>query len=78
MQRIILLGRDDIFKVLVTNGADINAHGGHYGSLLHAAVQRGEEKIVQFLIENGASINVLNNSKESALHVAVQRGLRGW
>ena len=44
-------------KLLLENGADVNAKGGIFWNALHAASQRGEEAIVKLLLENGAEVN---------------------
>ncbi|KAF5335644.1 hypothetical protein D9758_017769 [Tetrapyrgos nigripes] len=50
-------GREEIVKLLVEKGADINAQGGQYGNALQAASYLGREEIVKLLVEKGADIN---------------------
>jgi ankyrin repeat protein len=44
-------------KLLLENGAEVNAEGGEYGNALQAASFRGNEAIVKLLLENGAEVN---------------------
>lgn len=51
-------GRSTTVKMLITRGADVNAHGNfHISSLLWAA-GRGYSEIVKDLIAHGAKVNV--------------------
>ena len=40
-------------KLLLENGAEVKAEGGHFGNALQAASFRGNETIVKLLLENG-------------------------
>jgi ankyrin repeat protein len=51
------LGLRTIVRVLLDAGADVNEHGGEYGSALHAASTHGYEDIVKILLDSGANIN---------------------
>jgi ankyrin repeat protein len=44
-----------VIKLLLENGADINARGGKHGSAIQAAWDRGHDKTVDFLIRRGAN-----------------------
>ena len=44
-------------KLLLDNGAEVNAEGGIYGNALQAASYSGKETIVKLLLENGAEVN---------------------
>jgi ankyrin repeat protein len=44
-------------KLLLENGAEVNAEGGEYGNALQAASFGGNEAIVKLLLENGAEVN---------------------
>ena len=50
-------GYEAMAKLLIENGADVNAQGGKYGNSLQAASYKGHEAIVKLLIENGADMN---------------------
>ncbi|KAJ3885553.1 hypothetical protein GG344DRAFT_70436 [Lentinula edodes] len=44
-------------KLLLENGADVNAYGGYYRNALQAAAGSQNEAIVKFLLEKGAEVN---------------------
>lgn len=47
----------DIMRLLISNGADPNAHGGTYGTPLKGAIQSRELESFQFMLDCGADIN---------------------
>lgn len=53
-----LLGLLDIVKQLHSDGLDVNAKGGRYGTALQAAAIKGHFDTVKFLIDNGADVSV--------------------
>ena len=57
-QHHIHKGYDEIARLLIENGGDINAQGGLYENALLATSYEGHEAIAKFLIENGADVNV--------------------
>ena len=59
-----------IVKVLLENGAEVNAIGGEYGNALQAASLRGDEVIVELLLENGAKVNAEGGRFGNALQAA--------
>jgi len=65
-------GSLDIVKMLITNGANVNAQVCGCTSLMYAAFY-GRELMVTFLIDNGANTNLQNLSGETALMWAVER-----
>ncbi|OCK96816.1 uncharacterized protein K441DRAFT_656827 [Cenococcum geophilum 1.58] len=44
-------------KYLLSQGADVNAQGGHYGNALQAASIEGHDKIVEQLLSKDADVN---------------------
>ena len=44
-------------KLLLENGAGVNAEGGHFGNALQAASYGGNEATVKLLLENRAGVN---------------------
>ncbi|KAF5333032.1 hypothetical protein D9758_017227 [Tetrapyrgos nigripes] len=63
-----------IVKVLVENGADVNAKGGHYGFALQAAGGEGHLDIVKYLVEKGADVNAEGGTYGFALQAAAPWG----
>ncbi|CAG8397932.1 unnamed protein product [Penicillium salamii] len=53
-----LNGHDRVVKLLLDEGADVNAQGGEYGNSLQAACSGGYAKIAHMLLERGVNINV--------------------
>ena len=62
-----------IMKLLLQNGAEVNAEGGKYGNALQAASFRGNSVIVKLLLENGAEVNakggMFGNALQAALYI---------
>ncbi|KAI9773654.1 MAG: hypothetical protein M1840_006928 [Geoglossum simile] len=69
-----LTGLVGIVRLLLENGADINASGGFYGNALQAASRKGHSQIVQQLLENRANANALGGHYGNALHAASYMG----
>jgi hypothetical protein len=67
------LGYDNVVKLLVDRGADINAQGGIYGTALQAAAYGywNGESIVQLLLDRGADVNAKGGVYGNALQAAV-------
>ncbi|KAF5353830.1 hypothetical protein D9758_010616 [Tetrapyrgos nigripes] len=63
-----------IVKVLVQNGADVNAEGGFYGFALQAAAFWGHLDIVKYLVEKGTDVNAKGGEFGFALQAAAFRG----
>jgi len=62
----------EVVKLLVENGADINAVYNHGNTALHKAAYNNRNlEIVKFLVENGADINRANKYGDTALHIAL-------
>ncbi|KAF5353832.1 hypothetical protein D9758_010612 [Tetrapyrgos nigripes] len=68
------IGYFHIVKVLVENGADVNAEGGLYGFALQAAARWGHLDIVKYLVEKGADVNAKGGHFGFALQAAAFRG----
>jgi ankyrin repeat protein len=57
-------------RLLLENGADINAEGGEHGTALQAASAEGHQEIVRMLLDKGADINVEGGNDGTALQAA--------
>ncbi|KAL9617587.1 MAG: hypothetical protein Q9160_007657, partial [Pyrenula sp. 1 TL-2023] len=64
------IGYDIVVELLLSQGADINVQGGHYGNALQAASFYGREKVVKLLLSQGADINVQGGHYGNALQAA--------
>ncbi|KAK5747553.1 hypothetical protein LTR17_000196 [Elasticomyces elasticus] len=73
-------GLTDTVRVLLEQGADVNAHGGSCGNALNAASLQGHEKIVQLLLDNRANIDDNRPSRDynkdypNAIYIASRAG----
>ena len=61
---------ENVAKLLMEKGADVNAEGGYYGNALQAASYNGHEAIAKLLIEKGADVNAQGGRYGNALHAA--------
>ena len=61
-------------RLLLDNGADINAQGGHFHNALIAASYDGQKRTVQLLLDNGAEVNAQGGCIGNALIAAYSKG----
>lgn len=59
-----------LYKLLLDNGAHVNAQGGDYGNALQAASFRGHVEVVQILLDKGAHVNAQGGNYGNALQAA--------
>ena len=62
-----------IVELLLNAGADVNIHGGLFGSALQAAAMSGKAKAVRLLLEHGALPNYARGTYGTALEIAEKR-----
>ncbi|KAJ5865176.1 uncharacterized protein N7529_007092 [Penicillium soppii] len=67
-------GHDRIVELLLEQGADVNAQGGHFGTAFQAACYKGHDKIAQMLLERGADVNTQGGEYGNALQAACYKG----
>jgi ankyrin repeat protein len=70
-------GHEDIVRLLIEKGADVNARVDAYEPALQVAAANGHENIVRLLLEKGAYVNAdagCNELEHIALQVAARRG----
>lgn len=70
LQTAASCGDLSILKFLISNGASVNFHGGHFGTALQAAAYHGHGEAVEVLIENGADLNAEAGSWSTAFLAA--------
>ncbi|KAJ7720490.1 ankyrin repeat-containing domain protein, partial [Mycena olivaceomarginata] len=73
-QAAVAQGHEQMVKLLIERGADVNSQGGPYGTALQAASATGSEPIVLTLLEHGANINTPGERFGTALHAASEMG----
>ena len=67
-------GHVDVAKVLIQNGADVNAVNTEM-TALHYALVNGHDDVAKLLIQNGADVNAVNGwRKQAPLHSAAADG----
>ena len=69
-----LNGHLDTVQVLLTHGANVNTHGGLYGTALHAASSKGHDDVVRLLLEHGADVNSQDGEQFTPLRAASSQG----
>ena len=69
-------GHVDVVKVLIQNGADVNAVDEYKFTALHLAARHGHVDIAKVLIENGADVNAVQKDKCTALHITAAKDTR--
>ena len=69
-----LAGVTELVRLLLENGADVNAQEGRYGNALHAASLGGYVAVVQLLLNKGADVNAKGGYYGSALQAASKNG----
>ena len=67
-------GRVEISRLLLQNGAELNAKGNYGSSPLHCSAIQGHIDILHLLVENGADLEAQGNDGERALHCAADLG----
>ncbi|KAJ7638019.1 ankyrin repeat-containing domain protein [Mycena polygramma] len=61
-------------RLLLENGADVNAAGGEYGSALQGAALHGHMHIIRILLDHGADVNTAGKEYGSVLQGAAVNG----
>jgi hypothetical protein len=71
---VSLTGLIEPVKMLLEEGADVNAQAGHFGTALQAAAFGGHDQVVQRLLEEGADVNAQAGHFGTALQAAADGG----
>jgi hypothetical protein len=67
-------GHIEISRLLLQNGAEVNARSSNGYTPLHWAASNGHVDILHLLVENGANLEAQSNYGERALHLAARYG----
>jgi ankyrin repeat protein len=68
------VGDFDVAKVLIQNGADVNAVDKDNWTSLHIAAGNGNVDVAKLLIQNGADVNAEERYYCTSLHIAAGNG----
>ena len=74
LQTALASGHKAIIWLLLDKDADINAQGGHFGSVLEAASAGGHKAVVRLLLDKDTDVNAQGGPFSSALQVASDGG----
>ncbi len=66
-----------IVRMLVENGADVNARQQQGWTPLHAAAQNGDEETVKLLLKSGADRAARSDTGQTAMDLAMGKGFGG-
>jgi ankyrin repeat protein len=64
----------DVVRLLLANGADVNAEQQGGFTALHAAAQNGQVEMIQLLLANGAKVDTLTFDRKTPADFARERG----
>ena len=67
-------GLHEQVKIVIENGANVNAPGGEHGNALRVASYNGHKEIVHLLLAHGADVNVRGGEFGTALQAAAHKG----
>ena len=67
-------GHEDIARILIDNGAEVNAGNACKGTPLHVAAGNGRKDVAGILIGSGAEVNAGDDDKYTPLHLAAANG----
>nr|5CBN_A Chain A, mbp3-16,Immunoglobulin G-binding protein A [synthetic construct] len=70
-------GQDDEVRILMANGADVNAMDNFGVTPLHLAAYWGHFEIVEVLLKYGADVNASDATGDTPLHLAAKWGYLG-
>jgi len=66
-------GHEEVIKLLLECGANVNAQGKNGKTALHSAVEKGHEEVVKLLLECGANVDAQDKDGKSILQFAVEK-----
>ncbi|XP_021941805.1 ankyrin-1-like [Zootermopsis nevadensis] len=69
-----LYSQEEVVRLLIERGVDINVRSFDNETALHFAAQRGNVEIMTLLVDAGMSVNETSTGDETPLHVAARHG----
>ncbi|KAK1850061.1 ankyrin repeat protein [Colletotrichum chrysophilum] len=72
LQAAIIGGSTNVVAWVLSQGADVNAEGGYYGTALHTASMHGTKEIVMRLLAEGARADRQDDNGFYPLQIAVR------
>ena len=73
MQAASVTGSENIVRLLLNKGADINARGGIYGTALQAVLAKGYETIARLLVGRGNRVLDITSFKNIVLLFSIRK-----
>jgi hypothetical protein len=70
LQAVIMAGNNELARLLIEKGIDINQCDKYENTPLHIAVSCNNKEIIELLLEAGADCNITNYNYETPLHTA--------
>jgi ankyrin repeat protein len=67
-------GNEEIVRLLLKKGANVDAQNRQRSIPLHVACGRGNVEIVELLLKQGTGVNVQNKCGDTPLHIAFRKG----
>jgi hypothetical protein len=64
----------DVAKLLIQNGADVNAVNKYNWTSLHFTTSKGHADVAKLLIQNGADVNAVDKNNCTSLHFTTSKG----
>ena len=74
LEQAVVKGQEDTVKMLLSNGADVNAYLPSGSTALGLAALKGQDAVVRLLIANGADVNSRNRDGTMPLYDAALSG----
>lgn len=66
--------KTDIIRILLRNGAQVDARAREQQTALHIASRLGNVDIVMLLLQHGAQVDATTKDMYTALHIAAKEG----